>query len=104
MAEVQQRIRKLQSSVEEDEKMCVNHARLVATTVSKLYANRLFEGRRYDLVMFDEVSMAYVPQVICAAMHAGERLVLVGDFRQLAPISQGRASKVELSRGNYSVG
>ncbi|MDO4796702.1 MAG: AAA domain-containing protein [Coriobacteriales bacterium] len=102
MAKVQQQIRRIRAAVEEDEKMCVNHARLVATTVSKLYANRLFEGRKYDLVMFDEVSMAYVPQVICAAMHARERLVLVGDFRQLAPISQGRASRAELSRDVFS--
>ena len=38
--------------------------------------------------MFDEVSMAYVTQIICAATKAGEKLVCVGDFKQLPAIAQ----------------
>ena len=38
--------------------------------------------------MFDEVSMAYVPQVIAAAALSKGKFLCVGDFRQLAPISQ----------------
>ncbi|MBR3313700.1 MAG: AAA family ATPase [Atopobiaceae bacterium] len=102
MANVQNKIRRLRASIDEDEKYCVGHARLVATTVSKLYANSFFEDRTYDLVMFDEVSMAYVPQVVCAAMHASERLVIVGDFRQLPPIVQSRGAKRELSRDIFT--
>lgn len=102
MVEVQRRIKSIRTAVADDEKRCVEHARLVATTVSKLYANRFFDDKKYDLVMFDEVSMAYVPQVVCAAMYATERLVLVGDFRQLAPIAQGRASKEVLSQDIFS--
>ena len=37
---------------------------------------------------------AYVPQVICAAAHAREKLILVGDFRQLAPIVQSDAKDI----------
>ena len=102
MANVQDKIRRLRASIDEDEKYCVGHARLVATTVSKLYANSFFEDKTYDLVMFDEVSMAYVPQIVCAAMHASERLVIVGDFRQLSPIVQGRSAKRELSRDIFT--
>lgn len=67
----------------------VGRARLVATTVSKLYADSLFDGQKYDAVMFDEISMAYIPQVIAAASFAVGHLICVGDFRQLAPIVQG---------------
>lgn len=102
MANVQDKIRRLRKSVDDDEKYCVSHARMVATTVSKLYANSFFEDKSYDLVMFDEVSMAYVPQIICAAMHASERLAIVGDFRQLSPIVQGRAAKPVLSRDIFT--
>ena len=78
---LEEEIKSIRKSIADEEKRCVERARLVATTVSRVYANKLFEGRQYDMVMFDEVSMAYVPQVVCAAMHARSRLVLVGDFR-----------------------
>ena len=94
---VEQEIKRIKKNVAESEKKCVEKAKFVATTVSRLYANKLFEDKRYDVVMFDEVSMAYVPQVICAAMFAREKLVCVGDFRQLAPIAQGKSSKAVLS-------
>lgn len=51
-------------------------------------------GRQFDLVMFDEVSMAYVPQVIAAAALAREKFMCVGDFKQLAPISQNQAARI----------
>ena len=95
---IEQEIKRIKKGLAEDEKKCVERARFVATTVSRIYANKLFEGKYYDVVMFDEVSMAYVPQVFCAAMSAREKLVCVGDFRQLAPIAQGKASKAALSR------
>lgn len=91
LVDIQKQIGKIRKTIIEDEQRAVRRARMVATTASKLYANRLFEGRQYDLVLFDEVSMAYVPQIVCAAMHASKRLVLVGDFRQLAPIAAGPA-------------
>lgn len=102
LVDIQKRINQIRKIVNEDEQRAVTRARMVATTASKMYANKLFEGRKYDLVLFDEVSMAYVPQIICAAMHAKSRLVLVGDFRQLAPIATGPGSKDVLSRDVFS--
>lgn len=46
------------------------------------------------MVMFDEVSMAYVPQVIAAATLSKGKFLCVGDFRQLAPISQCPEAKL----------
>ena len=102
MLQTQNRIREIRKSVEDDVRRCVRRAKMVATTISQLYANSLFEDQTYDMVMFDEASMAYVPQAICAAMHATHRLVVVGDFRQLSPIVQSRAAKKELSRDIFS--
>lgn len=69
-------------------------ARILATTVSKLTMDDLFKDKRYDVVMFDEISMAYVTQVLCAAMFAEKHFICVGDFRQLAPIVQSEAKAV----------
>ena len=102
LVDIQKRINQIRKVVNEDEMRSVERARFVATTASKMYANKFFEGRQYDLVLFDEVSMAYVPQIICAAMHARQRLVLVGDFRQLAPIATCPGARDSLSRDVFS--
>ena len=88
------KLRSIRRAVLAEEQSFVNTAQLVATTISKVTIDPLFERVKYDIVMFDEVSMAYVPQVICAAAHAREKLILVGDFRQLAPIVQSDAKDI----------
>ena len=88
------KLRAIRREVREEEQVYVKAAQLVATTISKVTIDPLFEKVKYDIVMFDEVSMAYVPQVICAATHAREKLILVGDFCQLAPIVQSEAKDI----------
>ena len=94
-------LKSLRSQIKNQEKICADKAQLLATTISKVYADSLFQNKTYDVVMFDEVSMAYVPQVIYAAACADEKLICVGDFRQLAPIVQSDARKL-LSRDLFS--
>lgn len=91
---VERELKKLRAEVRTEERQYVSKAKLVATTISKVTIDSLFDDEEYDIVMFDEVSMAYVPQIVCAAMYAKEKLVLVGDFRQLAPIVQSDAKSV----------
>ena len=74
--------------IREQEQTYVRRASIVATTILKVVIDQLFENRKYDVVMFDEASMAYVLQVIFAATFAKEHFICVGDFRQLAPIAQ----------------
>lgn len=85
---------KILGEIQNEEEYCIAKANLVATTISKVYARSFFENRAYDVVMFDEISMAYVPQLICAASHAREHFICVGDFRQLSPIVQADSNKL----------
>ena len=95
---INQSIKEIKSKHKETEKKLVANAQLVATTVSKIYADSLFENITYDVVMFDEISMAYVPQIVAAASFATKRLICVGDFRQLAPIVQEKNAKAVLGK------
>lgn len=95
---INQAIKVIKARHKEAEKKLVAHAQLVATTVSKIYADSLFENMTYDVVMFDEISMAYVPQIVAAASFATEHLICVGDFRQLSPIVQEKSAKVVLGK------
>ncbi len=92
--QIEKDLKKIRAEVRSEERQYVEKARLVATTISKVTVDPLFDEQEYDIVMFDEVSMAYVPQIVCAATYAKEKMVLVGDFRQLAPIVQSEARKV----------
>lgn len=85
---VEQELKQLRSSIRSIEGEYVTRANIVATTVSKLTVDSIFADEKYDLVMFDEVSMAYVPQLIIAASFSVDHFVAVGDFRQLPPIVQ----------------
>lgn len=89
--EIEHKISGLRSFLKDKEATHVKQAAIVATTISKVCADSLFDTLSYDAVMFDEASMAYVPQIICAATFAKERFICVGDFKQLAPISQSSA-------------
>ena len=95
---INQTIKSIKAKHKEAEKNLVENARLVATTVSKIYADSLFENMPYDVVMFDEISMAYVPQIVAAASYATEHLICVGDFRQLSPIVQEKNAKAVLGK------
>ncbi len=77
---------KITALIGEREKEILNKSLIVATTATKATINKSFEENKWDVVIFDEVSMAYVPQIIVAASLAEEKLVLLGDFRQLSPI------------------
>lgn len=86
--DIELKIKDLRSEIRKEERKYVQRAQVIGTTISRATVDPMFEERQFDLVMFDEVSMAYVPQVIAAAALAREKFMCVGDFRQLAPISQ----------------
>ncbi len=92
-ATAENQLKEVRKKIREAEKYYAGKAKFVATTISKVTIDKLFSDAGYDVVMFDEVSMAYVPQILCAAMRADEKLILVGDFRQLSPIVQSEAKK-----------
>lgn len=89
--EIEKQLKEIKTEIKKKEKTYVKNARLIATTISKGTIDKEFDNMKFDVVMFDEASMAYVPQIFEAAMFANEHFICVGDFRQLAPISQSDA-------------
>lgn len=71
-----------------EEERYIRNASIVATTATKATITDAVKDMRWGVVFFDEVSMAFVPQIMVASTLAREKLVLLGDFRQLAPIVQ----------------
>lgn len=100
--ELEERLKGIRARLKTESQILTAKAQVVATTVSKIYMDKLFDNKKYDVVMFDEVSMAYVPQLLCAAAFAKEKFICVGDFRQLAPIVQSEKAKNVLQSDIFS--
>ena len=83
------RLAQIRRQLQAEEKSAVQNARFVATTVSKAIADSTLYEDRFDTVIFDEASMAYIPQIVFSAGLAGKHFVCMGDFAQLPPIVQG---------------
>lgn len=50
--------------------------------------NKVIRNAKYDVVIFDEASMAYIPQILYSASLAKNHFVCMGDFKQLPSIVQ----------------
>lgn len=92
--EISRRLREIRLQLADEEKNAVQRASFVATTVSKAIADKTLYADKFDVVIFDEASMAYVPQVVFAASLAARNFICVGDFCQLPPIVQSSNTSI----------
>ncbi|WP_022769099.1 AAA domain-containing protein [Butyrivibrio sp. NC2007] len=85
---INDRLGEIRRSLSDEERKYVMEAGFVATTVAKAVSDTTISSEYFDTVLFDEASMAYIPQIIYAANLAKVHFVCFGDFCQLPPIVQ----------------
>lgn len=90
--EISRRLTAIRDKLIHEEQEILKEAKFVATTVSKAIVDGAVRDNKFDVVIFDEASMAYIPQIVFAAGLATEHFVCMGDFRQLPPIVQSSGS------------
>jgi len=86
------RLSQIRKQLQSEERKLVAEAKFIATTVSKAIADSVLYEDRFDTVIFDEASMAYIPQIVFSAGMAGKYFICMGDFSQLPPIVQSDAN------------
>ena len=86
--EIGKELTRIKALMDAEEKRAVDNAEFVATTVSKAVVDKTIYDGSFDTVIFDEASMAYIPQIVFAASLANSRFICMGDFAQLPPIVQ----------------
>ncbi len=86
--EINKKLNAIRKFLLDQEKELIQKAAFVATTVSKATVDRAVYVQRFDVVIFDEASMAYVPQIVFSAGLAKRYFVCLGDFCQLPAIVQ----------------
>ena len=87
-AELTRKINQIRSKLLDEEKLLIQNAAFVATTVSKAVVDKAIYMQKFDSVVFDEASMAYIPQIVFASSMAKEHFCCLGDFKQLPAIVQ----------------
>lgn len=92
---IEKRLSEIREGLRRAEGEAVQAAFFVATTISKAVIDVTLRAKPFDVVIFDEASMAYVPQVVFAASLAKKRFICMGDFCQLPPIVQSDAAALE---------
>ena len=88
LIQVEKELNEIRRELRAAESQCVRNAKFVATTVSKAIVDKEIRNGAFDVVIFDEASMATIPQIAYAAKLARRNFVCMGDFRQLPPIVQ----------------
>ncbi|MES1023386.1 AAA domain-containing protein [Gloeocapsa sp. BRSZ] len=88
IAQVKQELQPLKEQLKEKEAELIRQANVVGCTLSKAAIAQEIHQRRFDAVVIDEASMAYIPHCAFISTLARRRVAVFGDFRQLGPISQ----------------
>lgn len=89
LLELEIQIARMLEKVRRKEVQLVEDAFIVGTTLAKAASDKAVYEQTYDVVILDEASMAFVPQVAFAAA-LGKRVIICGDFKQLPPIASSR--------------
>lgn len=89
LLDLENKIAKLLEKFRQKEVKYLQEAFIIGTTLAKAASDIAIYEKEYDVVILDEASMAYVPQVAFAA-GLGRRMIVCGDFKQLPPIASSR--------------
>ena len=92
--EIGRELSQIKATLSNEEKRLVSKAQFVATTVSKAVVDSLIYDNLFDVVIFDEASMAYIPQIVYSSSLARKHFICMGDFRQLPPIVQNDSNSI----------
>jgi len=95
LLEVKSKLAGLRVQIQLKEKELLKKAKIIGCTLSKATISSDIFNRKFDAVLLDEASMAYIPHCLFASGLALERIAFYGDFRQLAPIAQAGTANVK---------
>jgi superfamily I DNA and/or RNA helicase len=93
------RMAELREEMRHQEDNAARRARLVLATMTNVYLSSLLRTERFDVIVVEEAGMAVLPVLFYCAALAAEKVVLVGDPRQLPPIVQSRDRYVRQAMG-----
>lgn len=84
---VKAKIKDAREQLKEHTDYLINQVKVVFSTISNFVLNPRLKDAVFDNLIVDEASMLAQPQLIALARKVTKRIILVGDFQQLSPIT-----------------
>ena len=94
LLEIERKLASVSEKIRQKEIEFVQDADIIGTTLAKAASDPTVYEKEFDIVLVDEASMAYVPQIAFAAS-LGKRIIICGDFKQLPPIAAAKHPLVD---------
>lgn len=85
--EVKAKLKDAREELKEHTDYLINKVKVVFSTISNFVINKRLKDGNFDNLIVDEASMLALPQLIALARKVTKRIILVGDFQQLSPIT-----------------
>lgn len=79
--------KEMRERLREHTEFLVKSSRLVFSTISNFVLSTTLYESKFDNLIVDEASMMAMPSLLALGHNISKRLILVGDFQQLSPIS-----------------
>lgn len=89
LLDVEKKLSSLLERIRQKETKLLKDAKIIGSTLSKAARDTSIYETEFDLIIIDEASMAYTPQIAFAAS-LGKRVIICGDFKQLPPIASSK--------------
>ncbi len=84
---VKAKLKDAREKLKEHTDYLINKVKVVFSTISNFVINSRLKDGVFDNLIVDEASMLALPQLIALARKVTKRIILVGDFQQLSPIT-----------------
>jgi len=88
---LEQQAKAIQEQYQQLAQKVVSEAKVIGATLTKMCTTPELYQNKFDNVIVDEASMTMQPHLWLAAALATERVVVLGDFRQLQPICTAKS-------------
>ena len=85
--EIKAQLKDAREELKEHTDYLINQVKVVFSTISNFVINPRLKDGLFDNLIVDEASMLAMPQLIALARNVTKRIILVGDFQQLSPIT-----------------
>lgn len=84
---IKAKLKNAREQLKEHTDFLISQVKVVFSTISNFVLNTRLKGDYFDNLIIDEASMLALPQLIALASKVTKRIILVGDFQQLSPIT-----------------
>lgn len=84
---IKAKLKDIREELKEHTDYLISQVKVVFSTIANFVLNTRLKDASFDNLIVDEASMLAEPQLIALARNVTKRIIIVGDFQQLSPIT-----------------